>query len=184
MNESTTQAPKELGALIGIYDTPYALYNGCLSIERVTKSGVYYTRLCNFAPKIVSEVTVDDGAELTRKYLIGGKDDSGRELPLVEVAATELEKMEWMLNHWDASLDLDVVPQVQRHVRRAIKSTAIYATKKSVFAHTGWKKIDGKYFFLLPGNEKYDVELKGSLQSYRAATTFNEEDLAYLSGFL
>ena len=40
---------------------------------------------------------MDDGAELTRKYLIGGKDDSGRELPLVEVAATELEKMEWML---------------------------------------------------------------------------------------
>ena len=106
MNESTTQVPKELGELIGIYDTPYALNKGCLSIERVTKSGVYYTRLCNFAPKIVSEVTVDDGAELTRKYLIGGKDDSGRELPLVEVAATELEKMEWMLNHWDASLDL------------------------------------------------------------------------------
>lgn len=184
MNESTTKAPKELGELIGTYDTPYALNNGCLSIERITKSGIYYTRLCNFAPKIVSEVTVDDGAELTRKYLIGGKDDSGRELPLVEVAATELEKMEWMLNHWDASLDLDVVPQVQRHVRRAIKSTAIYATKKSVFAHTGWKKIDGKYFFLLPGNEKYDVELKGSLQSYRAATTFKEEDLAYLSGFL
>ena len=104
MNESTTQAPKELGELIGIYDTPYALNNGCLSIERVTKSGVYYTRLCNFAPKIVSEVTVDDGAELTRKYLIGGKDDSGRELPLVEVAATELEKMEWMLNHWDACI--------------------------------------------------------------------------------
>ncbi|MBR5221248.1 MAG: DUF927 domain-containing protein, partial [Clostridia bacterium] len=124
-----------------------------------------YIRLCNFSPRIVSEITVDDGTEQTRRYLVSGTDENGQTLPEVEVAASELEKMEWMLNHWDASLDIEVVSQAEKHIRHAMKSTARFAAKKSVFTHTGWKHINGAWEYLMPGG-KHDVRLHGKQESY------------------
>ncbi len=40
---------------------------------------------CNFAPRIVREVIVDDGAEKTRRYLIGGTDANGNNFTPCEV---------------------------------------------------------------------------------------------------
>ncbi len=148
-----------------IYAPPYEIIDGCLYFRKISKQGEAYIRLCNFAPRIVSEITVDDGTELTRRYLVSGTDEDGQILPEVEVAASELEKMEWMLNRWDASLDIEVVPQVEKHIRHAMKSTAKYATKKSVFAHTGWKQIDGAWEYLMPGGN-HDIRLHGKQQSY------------------
>lgn len=148
-----------------IYAPPYEIIDGCLYYRKISKQGEQYIRLCNFAPRIVCEITVDDGTELTRRYLIGGTDEDGRELPEAEVAASELEKMEWMFNRWDASLDIEVVSQVEKHIRHAMKSTAKYAAKKFVFAHTGWKQIDGAWEYLMPGG-KHDVRLHGKQQSY------------------
>jgi len=148
-----------------IYAPPYEIIDGCLYYRKISKQGEAYIRLCNFAPRIVSEITVDDGTELTRRYLVSGTDEDGRTLPEVEVAAGELERMEWMLNRWDASLDIEVVSQVEKHIRHAMKSTAKYAEKKSVFAHTGWKVIDGTWEYLMPGG-KHDVRLYGKQQSY------------------
>ncbi len=148
-----------------IYAPPYEIIDGCLYYRKISKQGEAYIRLCNFAPRIVCEITVDDGTELTRRYLVSGTDEDGRTLPEVEVAASELERLEWMLNRWDASLDIEVVSQVEKHIRHAMKSTAKYATKKSVFAHTGWKQINGAWEYLMPGG-KHDVRLHGKQESY------------------
>ena len=112
-----------------VYSSPYEEVNGCLFKVQTTKQGEFYVRLCNFAPKIVSELTIYDGTELTRKYRIGGVDEYGRPLPEFEIDATELEKMDWLHNHLDASLDLEIIPQVEKHVRHAMKSTARFAEK-------------------------------------------------------
>ncbi len=101
----------------------------------------WHYAFCNFAPRIVREVIVDDGAEKTRRYLIGGTDANGNNFTPVEVPAGELEKMSWIANNPDASCDLCVVSQVEKHVRCAIKSTARFAEKQYIFSHTGWKKI-------------------------------------------
>lgn len=164
-----------------IYAPPYEIIDGCLYYRKISKQGEQYIRLCNFAPRIVCEITVDDGTELTRRYLIGGTDEDGRELPEAEVAASELEKMEWMFNRWDASLDIEVVSQVEKHIRHAMKSTARYAAKKSVFAHTGWKQIDGTWEYLMPGG-KHDVRLHGKQQSYFLAD--GDEDFKILTNLL
>lgn len=148
-----------------MYAQPYTVLDGCLCIKKITKQGETYIQLCNFAPRIVCEITVDDGTEMTRRYLVSGTDEDGRTLPEVEVAAGVLEKMEWMLNQWDASLDIEVVSQVEKHIRHAMKSTAKYAAKKFVFAHTGWKEIDGEWEYLMPGG-KHDVRLHGKQQNY------------------
>ena len=86
--------------------------------------------------------------EKIRRYLIGGTDANGNNFTPVEVPAGELEKMSWIANNLDASCDLCVVSQVEKHVRCAIKSTARFAEKQYIFSHTGWKKIDGAWQYL------------------------------------
>lgn len=149
----------------------------------ITKQGEFYVRLCNFAPKIVSELTIDDGMELTRRYRIGGVDESGRPLPEFEIDATELEKMDWLHNHLDASHDLEIVPQVEKHVRHAMKSTARFAKKKSIFTFTGWKQVNGKWEYLMPGVGEHDVQLQGKQKRYFLDADVKDFDYAELAGF-
>lgn len=166
------------------YTPPYCTENGCLCYRPPERQDAQGIMLCNFAPRIVREVIVDDGAEKTRRYLIGGTDANGNNFTPVEVPAGELEKMSWIANNLDASCDLCVVSQVEKHVRCAIKSTARFAEKQYIFSHTGWKKIDGAWQYLLPGDERYRVELKGKQRNYRGADTCTEDDLRKLFCFL
>lgn len=177
MNENKNQ-------IKDFYSAPYYTENGCLWYLPVGRQDSPGIMLCNFAPRIVREVIVDDGAEKTRRYLIGGTDANGNNFTPVKVPAGELEKMSWIANNLDASCDLCVVSQVEKHVRCAIKSTARFAEKQYIFSHTGWKKIDGAWQYLLPGDERYRVELKGKQRNYRGADTCTEDDLRKLFCFL
>lgn len=163
---------------------PYCTENGCLCYRPPERQDAQGIMLCNFAPRIASEIIVDDGAEVTRKYRIGGTDAYGNEISPVEIPAGELEKMAWIANCLDASCDLCVVSQVEKHVRCAIKTTARFADKRYIFSHTGWKRIDSAWQYLLPGDERYRVELKGKQRNYRGADTCTEDDLRKLFCFL
>lgn len=169
MNENKNQ-------IKDFYSAPYYTENGCLWYLPVGRQDSPGIMLCNFAPRIVREVIVDDGAEKTRRYLIGGTDANGNNFTPVEVPAGELEKMSWIANNLDASCDLCVVSQVEKHVRCAIKSTARFAEKQYIFSHTGWKKIGGEWHYLLPGDKTYQVELKGKQRNYYGAEGFVKED--------
>ena len=169
MNENKNQ-------LKDFYSAPYYTENGCLCYLPVGRQDSPGIMLCNFAPRIVCEVIVDDGAEKTRRYLIGGTDANGNNFMPVEVPAGELEKMSWIANNLDASCDLCVVSQVEKHVRCAIKTTARFADKRYIFSHTGWKKIGGEWHYLLPGDKTYQVELKGKQRNYYGAEGMSRED--------
>ena len=169
MNENKNQ-------IKDFYSAPYYTENGCLWYLPVGRQDSPGIMLCNFAPRIVREVIVDDGAEKTRRYLIGGTDANGNEISPVEIPAGELEKMAWIANCLDASCDLCVVSQVEKHVRCAIKTTARFADKRYIFSHTGWKKIGGEWHYLLPGDKTYQVELKGKQRNYYGAEGFVKED--------
>lgn len=158
------------------YTPPYCTENGCLCYRPPERQDAQGIMLCNFAPRIVSEIIVDDGAEVTRKYRIGGTDAYGNEISPVEIPAGELEKMAWIANCLDASCDLCVVSQVEKHVRCAIKTTARFADKRYIFSHTGWKKIGGEWHYLLPGDKTYQVELKGKQRNYYGAEGMSRED--------
>lgn len=169
MNENKNQ-------IKDFYSAPYYTENGCLCYLPVGRQDSPGIMLCNFAPRIVREVIVDDGAEKTRRYLIGGTDANGNNFTPVKVPAGELEKMSWIANNLDASCDLCVVSQVEKHVRCAIKSTARFAEKQYIFSHTGWKKIGGEWHYLLPGDKTYQVELKGKQRNYYGAEGMSRED--------
>ena len=153
-----TQSPK--------YAQKYQVRGNRLYEIMAGKNGTYERLLCNFAPEIVREITVDDGAETTTYVRLCGVHESGRTLPEIEIPASELAGFNWLAERWGMDCILEVGKSVKDCVRHAIQTTAANAEKKTVFAVTGWKEINGKWHYLMPGDDNHTVDLHGKLQGY------------------
>ena len=153
-----TQTPK--------YAQKYKVKGNCLYEIIPGKSGTIERKLCNLAPEIVCEITVDDGAVTTTYVRLRGVHESGRALPEIEIPAADLASFNWMAERWGMDCILEVGKTVKDCVRHAIQTTAAYAEKKTVFAVTGWKKRGEEWYYLMPGDDNHAVDLHGKLQGY------------------
>ena len=153
-----TQPPK--------YAQKYKVKGNCLFEIIPGKNGTIERKLCNLAPEIVREITVDDGAVTTTYVVLRGVHESGRHLPEIEIPAAELSNFNWMPERWGMDCILEVGKTVKDCVRHAIQTTAAYAEKKTVFAVTGWKRIAEEWHYLMPGDDIHTVDLHGKLQGY------------------
>ena len=160
------------------FPKPYKVIDGSLYMEMNSKQGAYDKKLCNFTPRLISEITVDDGAETVKRLRLGGTLAGGRALPEIEINGAELGTFNWLLDKWGVECVLEVGRNVKEYVRYFIQQTARNADGIVVFEHTGWKKIDGEWVYLLPSDEKYDVQLKGKLTAYQKENYVNISDLS------
>lgn len=94
------------------------------------KSGTIERKLCNLAPEIVCEVTLDDGAVTTTYVRLRGVHESGRPLPEIEIPAADLASFNWMAERWGMDCILEVGKTVKDCVLHAIQTTAAHAEKK------------------------------------------------------
>ena len=161
-----------------LYPSPYKVKNGCLYKEITNKSGTVTKKLCNFLPYLVSEVSVDDGAEIKKLLKLGGVHESGRVLPEIDVTGAEFASLNWIIERWGADCVLEPERSVKDSVRHAIQLTAENADKKHIYHITGWKLIDNHWEYLLPNDGKLDVSLPGKLSRYEKAESWLVSDLA------
>ena len=147
-------------------------------MEINSKQGYYDKKLCNFTPRLLSEITVDDGVETTKRLRLGGKLAGGRVLPEIEINGSELGSFNWLLDKWGVECVLEVGKNVKDNVRHAIQLTAPAADKKCIYTVTGWKKIDNHWHYLLPNDSRFDVDLSGKLKHYSTEQNFSEQDIA------
>lgn len=146
------------------YAPNYKIKNGCLYEIKYTKQGEYDKKLCNFTPWLVSEITVDDGVETSTRIRLAGVHESGRMLPEIEIAAEELSNFNWLHKHWGIDCILETGQSVKDSIRYAIQTIAPDAERHTVYIVTGWRKINGEHYFLMPGDEKRTVCLAGKMQ--------------------
>ena len=148
------------------YAQQYKIVDHCLLETRNSKQGPYDRKLCNFTPWIVTEITRDDGVETTTRIRLRGIHQSGRSLPEIEIPASELAGFNWLAQHWGMDCILEVGQSVKDSVRYAIQTTAEHADRRTVYAVTGWRRIDGEYHFLMPGDDDCSVDLPGKMNGY------------------
>ena len=160
-----------------IYAPAYRVVDGCLLETRNSRHGPYERKLCNFAPWIVSEITLNDGVETTTWIRLRGKHQSGRELPEIEIPAAELSGFQWLAKHWGMDCILEVGQNVKDALRYAIQTTAQQAEKQTVFTVTGWRRIDGEYHFLMPGDKQHTVTLPGKMHGYAMTRDCSTSDI-------
>lgn len=160
------------------YPDTFIIRDGCLYRNTIGNGNGKVTKLCNFVPYISVEKTVDDGAQEAKLLTLSGVHADGSVLPEADVSGSELTTFNWLIQKWGAKCILEVGTSVKDYVRYLIQQTARYAEQVRIFEHTGWKKIDGEWHYLLPSDEKYDVQLKGKLSAYGKENTYHESDIA------
>lgn len=127
--------------------------------------------LAQFAALPVEAVTRDNGAEVRQDFVLTGVNHRGKLLPPVNVPASKLAAMNWALESW--GLDANIMPgqAVKDRLRHAIvEAGGLCVQQRTVYEHTGWRKIDGRWVFLHGGGaigaDGVSVELEGALSAY------------------
>ena len=159
------------------YPSPYKVIDGNLCMEVTEKHSTYDRKLSNFTPYIKSELTIDDGATETKYLRLAGKHANGEVLPEIEVSGKDFPSFNWLFEKWGAKCILEVGKNIREHLRYAIQQTAEYAEQQFIYQQTGWKKINNEWYYLLPGDSKFNVSLKGKLESYCGEQNYSKPDL-------
>ena len=149
-----------------LYIGDYFVNNNCLYEICVSSKGTQEKKLCNFAPWLVREITVDDGAKNKTHITLSGIHEDGRTLPEIEIPSEELASFNWLCNSWGIDCILEPGKNTKDHLRHAIQTTAHQAERTTVYTVTGWREINGQWFYLMPGDDQRTVSLPGKMRCY------------------
>ena len=166
------------------YAQKYRIKGNRLYETMAGKNGSFERLLCNFVSWISAEITLDDGAETTTWIRLRGVHESGRPLPEIEIPAADLASFNWLAQRWGMDCILEVGKTVKDCVRHAIQTTAAHAEKKTVYAVTGWKNIDGKWMYLMPGDEEITVNLPEKMHGYGMERSYDMVDIQTAASLL
>jgi len=134
--------------------------------------GKLMTRLANFTARIVSDAIYDDGVEAKHIFEIEAH-LRGRKHTF-SVAAAQFASLNWVPSNLGAGAYVEAGIQVKDRVRVAIQRLSEDIAERHVYAHTGWRKIDGAWAYLHAGGaigehgviENIEVSLHGRLAHY------------------
>ena len=105
--------------------------------------------LSNFTAEITSDIKIDDGVERTRFYELQAE-LYGRNFSF-EVPAKDLDKCGWVDQELGARARVSAGNSIKAHLANAIKATS-EPDEKDQYAHTGWRRIDGRSVYLHNGD--------------------------------
>ena len=168
------------------YPEPYLLFHEGLHFWEYARNGedVECRFISNFLPIIDTVIEYDNGKTVEKNYLVKGFMHDGRELPIVTVDSSELLTLNWVVSKWDASCIIGTQYNAKERLRFALQTTTENAKRRLQCGYTGWKQLNGKWNYLLPGHPSCEVALRGKLRSYGYENGVTEQDRAILSGLL
>jgi hypothetical protein len=117
----------------------------------VRDDGAGVVPLATWAGRIVEEIAHDDGAERSVTLAIEGTLQDGTPLPRVEVPADEWAYMRWPVERWGTRAVVLAGASTADHLRCALQLLSIDVTRRTVYCHTGWRKVQDAWVFLHAG---------------------------------
>jgi hypothetical protein len=128
-------------------DNPYrADPDGMYIIKTIADKEVTY-KMANFTAEIKGDTLEDDGAETKRVFDIEAK-LNGR-TQQVSIPSAVFASMRWPIEFLGTSAV--IFPSYQDHVRCAIQLLSNNVEQRHIYTHTGWRRINGEWFFLHAG---------------------------------
>lgn len=146
---------------------------GRLCLEVYDRQGMPQTRpLANFRARITEEVSRDDGLIKKKEFGITGSLETGRSLPPALIPAKDFDSLNWIKREWGAAATVAPGRSLGPHLANAIQAHSKGFKRRVVYAHSGWRKIDGAWRYLHGGGaigpgEPVEVDLGENLHLYR-----------------
>jgi hypothetical protein len=134
----------------GAEDGPkYQVIGGRIYLVYEGKDGTSRTALCNYEARIVEEVVRDDGSGETQiRLAVEGTLAGGQKLPRAEVPASAFGSMNWQLEHWGSRAIVNAGMGAKDHLRAAIQTLSTNVARRTVYTHTGWRKLGSQWLYL------------------------------------
>jgi hypothetical protein len=139
----------------------YFVEQGKICRKKETMLGPQIISLCNFNAQIISEMTLDDGAEKHTFFEITGELSPmsglegdlipGRILPAIEVPAGEFNQMNWVAEKWGS--DPTIYAGERNQLAPAIQclSDKFQKERRHVYSHLGWIQDGSRDLYLHAG---------------------------------
>ncbi len=160
-------APAAYAGESAFSDDEFGIY-----IVKKDEKGIRKQRLANFKARIASDAIHDDGAEPRRFFHIEASVE-GNAASFV-VPASQFSALNWVSANLGARAWVDAGVLVKDQVRVAIQQLSTGIVQRQVYAHTGWRNIDGAWVYLHAGGaigkdgalENIEVRLSDKLSHY------------------
>lgn len=150
---------------------PYTVNGGCIcKIRYDDKGNATYEPLCNFDARVTEEILLDDGAEATRAFIIEGGLADGKTFSSCRIPASRFAGMSWVTEAWGLRAIVNAGNAKRDALREAIQRLSPDPRMRRIFTHSGWREIDGKWFYLsgnTAGTDEFEVDLRPKLSRYR-----------------
>ena len=148
----------------------YCVEGGKLCWVKQSQDGEAIVPLCSFDARVTEEIHRDNGIEVSGCFKVVGTDAEGKPLPPTEVPLSTFETMNWVVPAWGLKGVLSANQSARQKLREAIMLQSQEASRRIVYAHTGWREIGDRRVFLTAagalGEPDIDVELEDDLRSY------------------
>ncbi len=129
----------------------YRLSAGRIVRDVLTREGTVEVPLATWAGRIVEEVVCDDGAERSLTLAVEGALADGTPLPRIEVPADDFPHMRWPVEHWGTRAVVLAGASTADHLRCALQLLSGDVPRQTVYAHTGWREVGGRWVYLHAG---------------------------------
>jgi len=128
--------------------------------------------LAHFVAGIEEEILHDEGdGSPRRSFKMAGRAEDGTVLPSVSVPAEDFANMGWLLSRWGSRANICAGAGTKDRVREAMQLSGREAPQRTVYAHLGWRQVDGHWVYLhaggAVGGSGLGVELPSDLDCYR-----------------
>ena len=131
--------------------SPYRVEGGGLCMTQFKLGGEIDVPLTNFSARIVTDILIDDGLEQQRRYIIEGC-NLGHKSRRFEVPASEFATLSWVPQYLGSPAIVYPGTLMKDHARTAIQVLSLgKVEEQTVYAHLGWREIDGEWVYLHNG---------------------------------
>ena len=125
---------------------PYKQSKDGIIWMKPSKDGVVESPLTNFTARISSEVQKDDGGEVTRYFEI--KASVNGLTSTFPVSASEFPGLTWVTREMGARAIVHPGYSAKEHTRAAIQILSKDIKSHTIYAHLGWRCVEGQWLFL------------------------------------
>ena len=109
--------------------------------------------LCNFTARIVEELAQDNGAETSLLFRLTGC-QGGKDLPAIDMTYEQFVGMAWPSKQWHSGCVIEPGNGIKDALRAAIQTISNKESpveRRTLFTHTGWRKVAGQWVYLHGG---------------------------------